>query len=82
MDSLAVDAGGNIAVATIIDSSITVLSPAGEMVGVVDLPDRYATNVCFAGPDLKMTVGTLSHSGRMVGLDWNRPGLRPNFSER
>lgn len=78
-DSLAVEASGNICVATLIEGGITVISPAGTLVGFVPLPDRYTTNICFGGPELRTAYVTLSQSGRLLALPWPRPGLPLNF---
>ncbi len=77
-DSLAVEASGNICVATLINGGISVISPAGELVDFVAMPDRYTTNICFGGADLTTAYVTLSQSGRLVALDWPRPGLPLN----
>lgn len=74
-DSLAVEAEGNICVATLINGGITVISPAGEVVEHVPMPDLYTTNICFGGPDLRTAYITLSNSDRLVAVDWPRPGL-------
>jgi len=79
-DSLAVDAGGNVCVATIANGGITVVSPDGASVEHVPLPDFYTTNVCFGGADLKTAYITLSGTGRLVSIPWPRPGHRLNFS--
>ncbi len=78
-DSLAVEANGNICVATLMEGGITVVAPDGRLVEFVPLPDRYVTNICFGGPDLRTAFVTLSMSGRLVALPWSRPGLRLNF---
>lgn len=77
-DSLAVEAGGNICVATIIKAGITVVSPQGGLVEhvPVDAGDPYVTNICFGGTDLRTAYITLSGTGRLVALDWPRPGLK------
>ncbi len=77
-DSLAVEASGNICVATLINGGISVISPAGELVAFVPMPDRMTTNICFGGRDLQTAFVTLSQSGRLVAMDWPRPGLRLN----
>src|SRR6478735_1506943 len=46
-DSLAVEAGGNICVATLVRGGISVVSPAGELVEFHDAPEGYCTNICF-----------------------------------
>jgi len=79
-DSLAVDGAGNICVATLFNGGITVISPDGARIEHIPLPDVYTTNICFGGKDLRTAYVTLSLSGRLVALDWPRPGLKLNFS--
>ncbi|MGH7063805.1 MAG: SMP-30/gluconolactonase/LRE family protein, partial [Stellaceae bacterium] len=45
-DSLAVEASGNICVATLITGHITVIAPGGRVVRQVKMPDVYPTNIC------------------------------------
>jgi gluconolactonase len=78
-DSLAVEASGNIAVATLVTGHITVIAPDGRLVRQVAMPDVYPTNICFGGADLKTAYITLSASGRLAAMDWPQPGLRLNF---
>jgi len=78
-DSLAVMASGNIAVATLNTGYITEISPAGEIVRAVKMPDTYPTNVCFGGSDMRTAYVTLSDSGRLGSMQWPAPGLRLNF---
>ncbi len=78
-DSLAVEASGNICVATLIAGCITVISPGGQVVRQVAVPDIYPTNLCFGGPDLKTAYITLSASGRLAAMEWPEPGLALNF---
>jgi gluconolactonase len=78
-DSLAVEASGNICIATLITGHITVISPAGQMVRQVKMPDVYPTNICFGGPDLRTAYITLSASGQLAVMEWPEPGLRLNF---
>ena len=81
-DSLAVDAAGNICVATLFNGGITVISPDGARIEHLPMPDLYTTNLCFGGPGLRTAFVTLSLSGRLVALDWPRPGLALNFLNR
>ena len=81
-DSLAVEASGNICVATLINGGISVISPAGDLVAFIAMPDRYTTNICFGGKDLKTAYITLSQTGRLVAMDWPRAGLELNCSTR
>ena len=78
-DSLAVDAAGNICIATLFSGGITVISPDGRIVDFIRMPDPYTTNICFGGPDLHTAYITLSMSGRLVAMDWPVPGLRLNY---
>jgi gluconolactonase len=39
------------------------------------MPERWATNICFGGPDLRTAFITLSSTGRLVSMPWDRPGL-------
>ncbi|MDQ0323273.1 gluconolactonase [Pararhizobium capsulatum DSM 1112] len=74
-DSLAVEAGGNICIATLRLGGIVVVSPNGTEVERIRTPDPYTTNLCFGGPEMKTAFVTLSGSGRLVSMDWARPGL-------
>jgi gluconolactonase len=78
-DSLAVMASGNIAVATLSTGYITEISPAGEVVRAVKMPDMYPTNICFGGPDMRTAYITLSDTGRLGVTQWPEPGLKLNF---
>ena len=79
-DSLAVEASGNICVATLVTGHITVISPAGEVLRQVKTPDVYPTNICFGGPDLRTAYITLSAKGQLAETAWPDPGLRLNFN--
>ena len=75
-DSLGVEACGNICVATIGESGISVISPAGDLVEFLATPDPFTTNICWGGPDLRTAYITLSGTGRLIRMEWPRPGLR------
>ena len=75
-DSLGVEECGNICVATIGESGISVISPEGELVEFAATDDIFTTNICWGGPDMKTAYITLSGSGRLVAMDWARPGLK------
>ncbi|MEO7338182.1 MAG: SMP-30/gluconolactonase/LRE family protein [Caldimonas sp.] len=79
-DSMAVDAFGNVCVATLIHGGISIVAPDGRSTSHVPLPDRYTTNICFGGPDMRTAFITLSGSGRLIAIDdWPVPGLRLNY---
>jgi gluconolactonase len=81
-DSLAVDAAGNVCVATLVNGGISVLSPTGAAPRFIPLPDPLTTNICFGGPDLKTAFVTLSSVGELAAFDWDGPGLPLNFLNR
>jgi gluconolactonase len=78
-DSLGIEANGNICVATIGESGISVISPEGELVEFVGTDDIFTTNICFGGADMMDAWITLSGSGRLVKTRWARPGLKLEY---
>lgn len=78
-DSLAVEADGNICVATLVAGCITVISPQGEVLRVVALPDPQTTNLCFGGADMCTAWITQSFTGTVVQMPWPVPGLALNY---
>lgn len=74
-DSMAVEANGNICVASLVYGGISVFSPDGGLVEFHEAPEPYCTNIAFGGPDMKTAFITLSGYGRLVAVDWPRPGL-------
>lgn len=75
-DSLALEANGNICIGTLDRGGITVISPEGRLVDYVPVPgDTHVTNLCFGGSGLKTAYVTQSYAGRLIELDWPRPGL-------
>ena len=80
LDSMAVDADGNICVATLVTGAVTVVSPDGKLVEQVKVPkwDIFVTNICFGGPDLRTAYITSSGHGLLYEMEWPRPGLKLN----
>ncbi len=74
-DSLAVEAGGNICVASLVRGGISVFSPEGSLIEFHEAPEGYCTNIAFGGPDLRTAYITLSGYGTVLAVDWPRPGL-------
>lgn len=74
-DSLAVEAGGNICVATLVNGGITVFAPSGEIIEFWQASEGYCTNIAFGGPDMQTAYITLSGYGTLIAADWPRPGL-------
>ena len=76
---LAVQANGDICVATLISGCITVISPSGQVMRQVAMPDTHPTNICFGGADRRTAYITLSETGRLGAVEWPEPGLALNF---
>lgn len=74
-DSLAVEEGGNVCVATLVRGGISVFSPAGELLEFHEAPEGYCTNICFGGPDRRTAFITLSGYGQLFAAQWPRAGL-------
>jgi gluconolactonase len=79
LDSLAVDGDGNVCVATLLTGAITAISPEGEQVAQVAVPeyDPFVTNVCFKG---RTAYITSSGWGRLYAVDWHCDGLDLAYS--
>jgi gluconolactonase len=75
-DSLAVDAAGNVCLATLVSGAISVIAPDGTLRRQVMTGDVFTTNMCFGGPDLRTAYLTLSERGELVAIDWPEPGLK------
>ena len=74
-DSLAIDAEGNVSVATIQTGGISTFTPDGEELEFFAVDDPLCTNICFGGADMKTAFITLSGTGKLIRADWPRPGL-------
>jgi len=79
LDSLAVEAGGKVCVATIINGGITAFDPDGS-VEHFPVPDLVCTNICFGGADMRDAWITASSTGKLYKARWPRPGLKLNFN--
>jgi gluconolactonase len=79
LDSLAVEAGGKVCVATIINGGVTAFDPDGTTEHY-PFPDLICTNICFGGPDMTTAWITASATGKLFKAKWPRPGLKLNFN--
>jgi gluconolactonase len=82
-DSLAVEANGNVCVATIGppgQEGISVISPEGELVELVNTGEMVTTNICFGGAD--MMDAYVTAGGKLLKTRWARSGLQLNFQPR
>lgn len=84
LDSLALDAEGNVVVATLGTGCVTAISPDGVLRARVPVPefDVMVTNVCFGGADLRTLYVTSSGLGRFYSMQWHCPGLPLNFLQQ
>ena len=65
LDSLGVDAEGNVCLATLGSGGITSVSPEdGSVVDFVETGDLLTTNICFGGEGLRTAYITLSGTGQ------------------
>jgi gluconolactonase len=75
VDGCCVDGAGNIVVATLGTGGVTVVSPAGVVLGAVPMDDPMTTNVAFGGADGRTLFVTLGSSGRLMAIDgWPHGG--------
>ncbi len=79
-DSLAMDADGNVSVATIQTGGISTFTPEGEELEFFAVDDPLCTNICFGGSDMQTAFITLSGTGQLIRTEWPRPGLALPFS--
>ena len=79
LDSLAVEAGGKVCVATIINGGVTAFDPDGSTEHF-PIPDLVTTNICFGGADMRDAWITASATGKLYKTRWPRPGLKLNYN--
>ena len=80
VDSLAIDAEGGICVGIVLEGTgIGTVDPVSGAIDLFQLPDLAPTNICFGGADMQDAWITLSASGRLAKIRWDRPGLRLNY---
>jgi gluconolactonase len=81
LDSLAVDAEGNVCVGTLENPGITVVTPGGDQTFLPMPGDALTTNLCFAGDERRTAYITRSATGTVVRTTWPVPGARLPFTE-
>jgi len=69
-DGMAVDSEGNLCVACLLAGCIAVVSPSGELLREVKVPDHYVTNIAFGGRERRTAFVTLSSTGRLASFTW------------
>jgi gluconolactonase len=79
LDSLKVEADGNICVGTLINGGITVFHRDGAAEHIA-MADHSITNICFGGRDMRDAWITGSGTGKLFKCRWPRAGLKLNFN--
>jgi gluconolactonase len=79
-DSLGVQADGAVCCATILAGGITTFGPAAGKVKHIPIPDPLVTNICWGGKGMKTAYITASGTGKLIAMDWPKPGLRLNYN--
>jgi len=79
-DSLGVEAGGAVSVATLLAGGITTFWPGTRKVQHVPIADPLVTNICWGGKNMKTAYITASGTGRLLAAQWPRAGLRLNYN--
>lgn len=80
LDSLAVDARGDICVGTLIRGGITIFAADGQGTTHIPVPDIATTNICFGGGDMRDAYITAATTGRLYRARWPVPGLALAFT--
>jgi gluconolactonase len=75
-DGFALTTSGAFCIAALDRAAVVEISPSGRMTRQREVPDLMVTNICFGGADMQTAYVTLSHTGRLVALDWHEPGQR------
>ncbi len=79
-DGMCVDEAGNLLICAQQGGFVSVHSPDGKAIGRIEVEDHGLTNCCFGGPDYRTLYITESELGRVVTVEWERPGLRLNYN--
>src|SRR5437764_7464976 len=79
-DSLGVQADGGVCVATILAGGITTFWPGTKRMKHTPIPDPLVTNICWGGKNMRTAYITASGTGKLVAVDWPKPGLRLNYN--
>jgi gluconolactonase len=81
-DSLGVDSAGHVVVATVRTGRLTIVDPDDGRWRQIDVGDPHVTNICWGGPELRTAYVTLSGLGKLVAMEWERPGSPLHFLNR
>ena len=75
---MAVDANGNVCVATLGTGCISAINPQGELTAILPVPepDVMVTNICFGAQDMRTAFITSSGRGILYQTQWHCAGHR------
>jgi len=79
-DSLGVQADGGVCVATILAGGVTTFWPGTKRMKHTPIPDPLVTNICWGGKNMRMAYITASGTGKLIAMEWPKPGLRLNYN--
>jgi len=80
-DGCAVDVEDHVVVAAVGGGALIHFGPDGELLERIPTEDADPTNCCFVGPERRTLATTEGALGRVVAMEWPRPGMVP-FPER
>jgi gluconolactonase len=80
-DGCALDSEDHLIVAAVTAGALVHVGPGGEVIERIPTEDADVTNCCFVGAERTTLVATEGSLGRVVALEWPRPGMVP-FPER
>jgi gluconolactonase len=75
-DSLGVQADGGVCIATILAGGITTFWPGTKKMKHFAIADPLVTNICWGGKTMKTAFVTASGTGKLLAIDWPKPGLK------
>lgn len=81
-DGLAVDGAGNICVANLSQSGVSVISPTGQLLDAFKTPehDPFVVNLCFGGANGDTAYICSAGRGILYAIKWPWPGLRLHYA--
>jgi gluconolactonase len=75
-DSMCMQADGTLVAAAGFPGQLMQISPNGNVLNKISLPDAAVTNAAFGGHDMRTLYVTFSATGRIAVLPWPSPGLK------
>lgn len=79
LDSMKVEASGNLCVASLGQGGIRTFDRRGVEISYLAIDDSIVTNLAFGGSDMRTAWITAGTTGRVFTAQWPRSGLKLNF---